>query len=324
MPITGVQVLERTTQPLLRADRPWEDFCIGWCSVLRDGARWRMWYDAYDHDSTGDPDDFLCYAESEDGVAWHKPDLDVVPYGSHQRTNIVISGRATGGVHGATVFIDPGAPAAERYKAVFTRGHGPEMFIYGAASPDGLVWQHTAAPILARNSDTQTVCMLDGGVYRMYVRMWTGRSFQGKRIVGVTESPTFGDFPEPRVILAPDDGDPDDLQFYNSAAAKLQDGTYLLLPSAFYIASDTVMVHMAAGDRPDCFVRVGREPAIPLGDGFDSRGMYVSPAAIPAGEPDEYWLYYNGTNKGHDEKTKDNSTHADGIGRMRVRLLREG
>ena len=42
-------VLERTTEPLLKADRPWEDYSIGFNSVLKIGDNWHLWYVAYDH-----------------------------------------------------------------------------------------------------------------------------------------------------------------------------------------------------------------------------------------------------------------------------------
>ena len=38
------RILERTTEPLLKADRPWEDYCIGYTQVIRDGGAWHMWY----------------------------------------------------------------------------------------------------------------------------------------------------------------------------------------------------------------------------------------------------------------------------------------
>jgi hypothetical protein len=41
-PVTAVS--ERTLEPLLKADRPREDFCIGGCQVLREGDKWHLWY----------------------------------------------------------------------------------------------------------------------------------------------------------------------------------------------------------------------------------------------------------------------------------------
>jgi len=56
--------------PVLRPTEPWEgDVVIVYGSILRDGDRYRAWY----HAGPG-----VCYAESEDGITWTKPRLDVI------------------------------------------------------------------------------------------------------------------------------------------------------------------------------------------------------------------------------------------------------
>ena len=37
-----IAVSERTVEPLLKADRPWEDFCFSYCQVLREGDKWHL------------------------------------------------------------------------------------------------------------------------------------------------------------------------------------------------------------------------------------------------------------------------------------------
>ena len=53
----------------------------------------------------------------------------------------------------------------------------------------------TAKPglLLRRNTDTDNVCFFDesAGLYRFYIRMWTGTDFTSKRVVGYLESKTF-------------------------------------------------------------------------------------------------------------------------------------
>src|SRR4051794_20948591 len=56
-----VRLIERTTEPLLKADRAWEDYCIGYTQVIRDGGVWHMWYASYDHNYRNDADGLLCY-----------------------------------------------------------------------------------------------------------------------------------------------------------------------------------------------------------------------------------------------------------------------
>ena len=59
-----------------------------------------------------DRGDLTCYAESEDGVSWSKPDLGAVTYNGSLANNIVWD------LHGASVFVDHRAPEAERYQAI--------------------------------------------------------------------------------------------------------------------------------------------------------------------------------------------------------------
>lgn len=306
----------RTAEPLLRADQPHEDFCIGYCAVLRDGERWRMWYDAYDHTYHDDTDGFLCYAESDDGEHWRKPALGLVEHAGSRANNILLDGRDIGGAHGGSVFIDPGAPAGERFKLVFVSWREGGWWVFGAASADGIHWRQAGEPLLRHNSDTQTVCFRDGDRYRLYVRMWSDGLFQGKRLVGYSESRVFGDFPPPRPILAPDEADPPDLHFYTSAAAKARAGLYVMFPSAFYAGEDRVVPHLAVSADGQTFSRPDRAPFLPLGDGFDSAGIYVAPGLIPAGRPDAWWVYYAGTHIGHDQNRPGQVSFAGGIGRF--------
>ena len=109
-------VLERTTEPLLKADRPWEDFCLSSCQVLKVKGRWHIWYTSFDHHYRDDNDSYFCYARSKDGVHWEKPPLGLVAYDQRKNNNILSFGHNVG-----SVFLDEKAPAAERFKALAIR-----------------------------------------------------------------------------------------------------------------------------------------------------------------------------------------------------------
>ena len=310
------RVEQRSTAPLLVSDRPYEDFQVSYANVIRDGKVWHMWYEAYDHHYKTDADGYLCYARSEDGVKWEKPNLGLVVYGGNRENNILIAGPPIGGVHGHAVFTDPTAPATERFKLVFTKWINHEWQVYGGTSPDGIHWKLRETPLLARNSDTQTVCFRDGDLYRLYVRMWSQGSFKGQRLIGYADSKTFGDFPDPVRVLPADEKDAADLSLYNSAATKLMDSLYVMFPSVYDAKTGIVVPHLATSTDGGAWVRAGREPKLPLGAAFDSKSIYVGPGAVPGDKPGTWWMYYSGYSAGHDDTYESLIQRQGGIGRF--------
>ena len=87
--------------------------------------KYRMWYEAGWLNR-------LAYAESDDGINWIRPELDV-----KAGTNVVVDGRDS---DSNTVFIDDDTKnPSERYK-LFFRGAGQGKPAYVATSPDGIHW----------------------------------------------------------------------------------------------------------------------------------------------------------------------------------------
>ena len=124
---------------VLYLDRPWEGE-ESWCPiVMRDGDRYRMWYRGGGDGGPGQQS-FTCYAESQDGVEWHRPSLGIHEFGGSKDNNICIS---TPDANNVAVFRDeqPGVPDAERYKAAGRWGGGSPSRIYGLVSPDGVRWE---------------------------------------------------------------------------------------------------------------------------------------------------------------------------------------
>jgi hypothetical protein len=187
-------------------------------------------------------------------------------------------------------------------------------------SPDGIHWEWSERPLFRWNSDTANVCFRDGDIYRLYARMWTSPPFGGMRVVGYSESKAFGDFPAPKVILAPDQQDAQDLHFYSSAATKLSNRLYLLPFSAFTTGDGCVRVHAAYSRDGKTIKRLGREPLVGLGKGFDSKGLYVGPGMVPGERPSTYWFYYLGTAVPHDETLPKKVIRDGGVGRFLLRV----
>jgi hypothetical protein len=112
-------------------------------SVLADSGKLRMWYHAIPRDWDYQADmSSIAYAESDDGIHWTKPPLNILSHGPgpNHLTNL--------GLHSATVFIDPHAPASHRYRATgcgyknlfLCHPQITDMGYYTAHSSDGLHW----------------------------------------------------------------------------------------------------------------------------------------------------------------------------------------
>ncbi len=87
--------LGKHPRPVLMADRPWEgERAQAWGSVIQEPDRlFRMWYFAFNTQRRFDQLDVggYAYAESRDGVHWHKPNLGVVDFRGSRRNNLFYS-----------------------------------------------------------------------------------------------------------------------------------------------------------------------------------------------------------------------------------------
>jgi hypothetical protein len=177
----------------------------GYHSALFDGGVYHLWYSA----GPG-----VLYARSRDGVHWEKPDVRTGGADGDARflpPNLVLGGGAggvKGGVHGLMVFIDPKAPAADRFKLV-CNPHEYDGQLQLFSSADGIQWRHhtrdlvTFDPAVKPNHlDSQNVIFWDDriGKYVAYFRKNVrepgpkGEKFPRTRMVARFESPVLGHF----------------------------------------------------------------------------------------------------------------------------------
>lgn len=171
----------------LRHDAPWEGSGSGYHSVFRDGDLYRMYYKAWNLDVSGGGLDssahplFCCYAESDDGIHWRKPELGLHEFGGSKANNIVMVAGSVGDTtsdpgHPA-VFKDdnPDCPPEARYKAVIRSSGARGLLAF--QSPDGLSWSPMAdAPVITEGAfDSQNLAFWDPvrREYRAYWRIFT-------------------------------------------------------------------------------------------------------------------------------------------------------
>jgi len=193
----------------LKSELPWEDRSIhAYFTVIHDGGRYRLWYEALGSYFEKESDDYgvrLCYAESDDGYHWTRPRLGVVSYRGSKDNNVVFDGYVGHkfGYAGGTVFIDPVAPAEERYKLIYTGSVSSiqKAMIRGATSPDGIHWNAFKEPLFDDYcSDTQTTAHYDPRLrcYVGYFRQW---SEDGRRGIARATTKDFRIWPRPVMML---------------------------------------------------------------------------------------------------------------------------
>jgi hypothetical protein len=142
----------------LHFDKPWEGRFCGYATVLHDGPLYRLYYrGSTGAGSDGSNKEVTCYAESQDGIVWKKPELGLFEVGGSKANNVVLAGMAPYS-HNFCPMIDPrkDVPKDQRYKALAGLGRGG---LAAFASADGLRWRKLRdEPVLTKGAfDSQNV-----------------------------------------------------------------------------------------------------------------------------------------------------------------------
>lgn len=328
-------------EPVLVPEHPWEAQGIGaYNTVMQEpDGRLRMWYDA--GVAGGLPSEGarrLGYAESEDGLHWHKPELGLIEFRGSKANNIVAPLLERQSLQGATVVRHDDAPEAERYR-LWTkflptdeeRAAGAKAGLWAMHSPDGLRWQYyDGQPNPDGSCDTQNMFFWDDRL-----RCWVGYTrvsatqhldeaaeAEGRkryRSVGRVTSTDFRNWTPLDIVFeadAVDLGMPvparvespmPNVDYYTSCAMKYPwaEDVYLMLPSAYYHWGEdqfpaTMDVQLLTSRDGIAWRRAGgRAPFLRQGlDESHCSGMLF---ANPWLIPmgDELWLYYAGTARHH-------------------------
>ena len=290
-------------QPLVECDREWESSINVYCSLFEDEGRYRLYYECHYDRERGGPNDLgamMAYAESTDGVNWIKPNVGAISFDGSTDNNLVYAldvslGR---GGHGATVFKDPSASLDQRYKLVHMGGEGDVFHVYGAVSPDGLMWTALEKPVIPGYfSDTQSIVRFDEerGRYVGYFRGWTihqrGR-IHGRRTITFAESDSFESWPWPGEIVAPDAQDSADADIYTNGYHPWPGAdAHLMFPAFYQRTMDIPEVHMLTSRDGVKWERLIREPVILDGEpGSDAEGGFYAGCGLVSMKPGEVSL----------------------------------
>lgn len=163
---------------VLVTDEPWEGNTSAYYTIFRDGDLYRMYYRGSHVDTeTRKPThpEVTCYAESEDGIHWTKPDLGLFEFDGSKENNIVWDGIGT---HCFVAFKDgnPDCPPEAQYKGISRGRPRGKRGLYVFQSPDGIHWElmHPDPVITKGAFDSQNLAFWDPYTkqYREYHRIF--------------------------------------------------------------------------------------------------------------------------------------------------------
>ena len=132
----------RRREHLMTFDAPWEGDMSNYFIILHDDDRYRMYYLGWSYRKNPP---VVCYAESRDGLTWHKPQLGICEFNGSKANNIILDQTQNPVIDNFMAFKDenPRCRDGERYKAVvlYNEGSGresPSWGLYAYVSPDGI------------------------------------------------------------------------------------------------------------------------------------------------------------------------------------------
>ncbi len=188
--------------PVLFFDRPWEGPFSAYCTILKDGNLFRLYYRGGPLDGKdGSKKEFTCYAESKDGIHWTKPNLKIYEVLDTRNNNVVLANTPPI-THNFTPFLDtrPGVQPQFRYKAL---GGLEKTGLIAYVSPDGIHWkQLQREPVIGprvHDFDSQNIAFWSTTEQRYvcYFRHWVKRNGVRYRSVARTTSSDFVHWTEP-------------------------------------------------------------------------------------------------------------------------------
>ena len=314
--------------PVIRKDKPWEGtaayegpYLYG--TILSDEGRLRMWY----HCHSGGY--YNCYAESQDGISWTKPNLGLLDFKGSKDNNLFLTvtqdpdekppNKGSGQCHNPSVIKRPWEKDPEKRYALFCYGVDYRKARV-AFSPDGLHWKfepETAKKALFPSGDVLN--FFYDPYKKRYVATWKTANRRGRAAgVAVSNDGLTWTKPVEGPVFVADDLDPDATQVYGMPVFPYQ-GMYIGLPWIYssrwfkYGTYTDKRMYDVEKDSP-CTMDVqlawswdlvnwtrppDRAEFIPRGHpgDFDSTMIYTARAPVQVG--DRLYFYFGGWNGPH-------------------------
>ena len=300
--------------PVFQSEMEWEVGGIHWGSVIKSevDGKFKFFYStAYplsleqgtvliDNAEVGSQQQVCCYAESDDGVHWHRPALNLMLQDTFPDNNIIWywPGYFNDSLSVIEDIIDP--DPKRRYKMLIYHHDTDDPDLCGGfpfVSPDGLEWTRTSTVLPTQDAECLWQDRRSGRYYAFLKdRVGSNRS----RMLSISDD--FDEWSEPQWIITPDHGDHQGTNFYNQTAFTMA-GRALGFLNVYDVTTQTSWIELVeSGDTFNWRRMPSRSPLLqPSGPGsLDGGGAYLG-LNEPILMGDEYWYYYYATPLRHNE-----------------------
>lgn len=319
--------------PLLEPKYPWDSACVflhGSIMVDPMDKLWKAWYlskplgtSPSENPAAGR---ILTYAESEDGVRWTRPELDIAAREGHARSNILLDLDSGGLSQHPSVIVHPEADPDWRYEMFVLRYPGfagsAEVVrgfplppgetkhsggVYRYHSSDGKHWQPWEQLGLSTR-DSILVHQLADGTYRTFYKGVTAVPPGGLvpydvavgecRIIVVRTSEDGTNWSGYEPVITPDWMDPQDTQFMELDTVP-EKGGYIGTLAVYHLLTQTIDIQFAASRDGKRWWRPDRRPCVPLSALGDYGGGMIWPLQSPVHHDGRLYFYYSGCDGVH-------------------------
>lgn len=302
--------------------------CLYGAVCPRPGGGYRMWYNTLARDKGRHNDDEarihyrICYAESDDGVEWVKPNIGVYEWRGSKQNNIVIGEEMVNdrgewltdgkGAQSFSLLLEPGPAADDGLLHGFSLLKPPDIEesepplgkggICHIFSEDGLKWYRSPKRFLliTGHSDTPNNVHWNEEEQKYFCVMRPNVCANLKRRIAISVSTDLEQWTQQEVCLFPDEADPPTVENLYGMGVFPYEGMWLGTLELYDDHDGTIAVQLAHSrdgvhwQRPPM-----RDALIPWGpDGaFDHSMIHTS--VRPFVKDGKIHLYYDGTAEHH-------------------------
>ncbi|NBR08836.1 MAG: hypothetical protein EBT98_04205 [Opitutaceae bacterium] len=258
--------------PLMTAQMPWEKSGIAWGSVIRSqvDGKFKFFYSTdfpgvqagavlVDNSLQGKSNCVVCYAESDDGLVWRRPALNLHFAEEFPNNNIILTWASYYNDSPSVIEDLHERDPQRRYKLMMFHLDTKNRDLNGCGlfvSPDGLQWTFTGTVLPAQDAACLWQDKLTGRYYAFLKdRLGNNRS----RLLSYSDD--FTNWSEPQWIFTPDHGDHEGTNFYNQSAFTLCGRTLGFL-NLYDVTTQTTWVELIESADNQAWRRMPSRPRV--------------------------------------------------------------